>query len=259
MITAGIDIGSVATKAVILSGHFILATEVMPSGSQPKLTAERALAKSLQTAKMERNQLEYLVSTGYGRRVVDFGDKNITEISACAQGIRFLKAPMGQIMTVIDLGGQDIKVISLDERGEVRDFVMNDKCAAGTGRFMEVIARALELRLEELGTYSKLSKKRIDINATCTVFAESEVVSLLAQDVGKEDIIAGIHRSIAERIATMGKKIGLKEVVAFTGGGAKNKGFCQILEEELGLTLHIPKIPQFVNALGAAVAAKAKK
>jgi predicted CoA-substrate-specific enzyme activase len=256
MISAGIDIGSVATKVVILRQNFIIASEVIPSGSQPKLTADKAFANAIAKAKVTREQVDRVVSTGYGRRIIDYGDKNITEISACAHGVRFLKCEEGTVLTAIDLGGQDIKVIALDAQGEVTDFIMNDKCAAGTGRFMEVIARALEVRLEEMGLYSKMSKNKININATCTVFAESEVISLLAQDVKREDIINGVHCSIAERIGAMGKKIGLKSIVAFTGGGAKNKGFCEILESELGTKLHIPKIPQFVNALGAAALAQ---
>lgn len=255
MLTAGIDIGSVATKAVILRDNYILSSEVQPSGSKPKATADKVLEQALATARLARNQLQHIVSTGYGRRSIEFGEKSITEISACALGVQFLKSPQGQVRTAVDLGGQDIKVVRLDDGGEVEDFLMNDKCAAGTGRFMEVIAQALDLRLEELGTYAQHSTRHVAINATCTVFAESEVISLLAQDVKREDIVAGIHRMIAERISAMAKKIGLQPVVAFTGGGAKNKGFSQALEKELGTPLHIPKMPQFVNALGAAVAA----
>jgi predicted CoA-substrate-specific enzyme activase len=256
MFTAGIDIGSVATKALILKDREILATAILPTGSRPKLSAEKALSQALQTCHLQPADVQRTVSTGYGRRVVDFGDQTITEISACALGTNFLGSPRGRVRTIIDLGGQDIKVISLGENGEVADFVMNDKCAAGTGRFLEVMAQALEVRLEDLGSLAAGSGKEITVNATCTVFAESEVISLLAQDTRKEDIIAGIHRSIAERIVAMAKKTGLCEIAAFNGGGAKNSGLRAALEVKLGLELFVPEIPQFVNALGSALAAQ---
>ncbi len=256
MITAGVDIGSVATKALILSDKDILATAVVPTGSRPKNSANTVLELALQKAGIERAAVERMVSTGYGRRVVEFGDKTITEISACAKGTSFLGSPRGQVRTIIDLGGQDIKVITLDENGEITDFVMNDKCAAGTGRFLEVIAHALEVRLEDLGELSLKSQTSITINATCTVFAESEVISLLAQDVKKEDIVAGIHHSIAERMFAMAKKLGLREIVSFNGGGAKNIGLCAAMESKLGVKLYIPEIPQFVNSLGSALEAQ---
>jgi predicted CoA-substrate-specific enzyme activase len=256
MITAGVDIGSVAAKALILNDREILATAVIPTGSRPKNSANTVLDLALQKANVPLTEVKRIVSTGYGRRVVDFGDKTITEISACAKGTSFLGSPRGQVRTIIDLGGQDIKVISLDENGEVTDFVMNDKCAAGTGRFLEVIAHALEVRLEDLGALSLKSEKNIAINATCTVFAESEVISLLAQDTKKEDIVAGIHNSIAERMFAMAKKLGLREIVAFNGGGAKNSGLCAAMEAKLGVTLYIPGSPQFVNSLGSALEAQ---
>ncbi len=256
MITAGVDIGSVATKALILNDQKIAATVVLPTGSQSKVAAQSALDQALAAAGVDRKSVRHVVSTGYGRRVVDFGEKTITEISACAQGMKFLGSERDPVRTLIDLGGQDIKVIAVDEKGNTSDFMMNDKCAAGTGRFLEVIARALEVKLEELGDLALKSTKTITINATCTVFAESEVISLLAQSVTKEDIIAGVHNSIAERIFAMVKKISLKEIVTFNGGGAKNKGLCRVLEQKLNTSLYIPEIPQFVNALGSAVVGK---
>lgn len=256
MITAGVDIGSVATKVVVLKDKTVVAAEVMPTGSRPKTTAQAVLDKALEAAGLRRSDLERIVSTGYGRRVVEFGDKTITEISACAIGTSHLGSPRGTVRTIVDLGGQDIKVISLDADGEVSDFVMNDKCAAGTGRFLEVIAHALEVKLEDLGDLALNSRNEIAINATCTVFAESEVISLLAQDVRKEDIVAGIHLSIADRIFAMTRKIGLREIVAFNGGGAKNKGLVAALSAKLGVQLYIPETPQFVNSLGSALEAQ---
>jgi (R)-2-hydroxyacyl-CoA dehydratese activating ATPase len=256
MLTAGVDIGSVATKALVLKDREILAAAVVPTGSRPKLSAGSALSQALEKCALHAVDLAHVASTGYGRRVVEFGDRTITEIAACALGTNFLGSPRGRVQTIIDLGGQDIKVISLGENGEVADFVMNDKCAAGTGRFLEVMAQALEVRLEDLGSLAARSQKEIAVNATCTVFAESEVISLLAQDAQKEDIIAGIHRSIAERLVAMVRKIGLREIVAFNGGGAKNAGLRRALEAKLGVELAIPDQPQFVNALGSALAAR---
>ncbi|NTV52904.1 MAG: 2-hydroxyglutaryl-CoA dehydratase [Candidatus Firestonebacteria bacterium] len=256
MLTAGIDIGSVATKALLLQDREILATAVVPTGSRPKLSAATALAQAMHACGLQTGAVQRTVSTGYGRRVVEFGDQTITEISACALGTVFWGSPRGRIRTIIDLGGQDIKVISLGTNDEVADFVMNDKCAAGTGRFLEVMARALEVPLEDLGPLAAKSEKVITVNATCTVFAESEVISLLAQEAAKEDIIAGIHRAIAERILAMTHKTGLLEIVAFNGGGAKNTGLCAALEAKLGLELAIPENPQLVNALGSALAAQ---
>lgn len=256
MITAGVDIGSVATKALILKNREILAMAASPTGSRPKQTAQLLLDQTMSRAGLKARDVARIVSTGYGRRVVEFGDKTITEISACAKGAGFLGSPRGRVRTVIDLGGQDIKVIALDENGEVGDFVMNDKCAAGTGRFLEVIAHALEVKLEDLGALSLKSAQPVAINATCTVFAESEVISLLAQDTRKEDIIAGVHQSIAERIVAMTRRVGLKEIVAFNGGGAKNAGLRAALAAALGVELCVPEIPQFVNALGSALEAR---
>ncbi|MBN1594612.1 2-hydroxyglutaryl-CoA dehydratase [candidate division FCPU426 bacterium] len=256
MITAGVDIGSVGTKALILEDGKILSTEIMPTGSRPKITAQMVLAKALAKVKLKPDDVRHVVSTGYGRRVVDFGEKTITEISACAQGVKFLGAPKGTVRTIIDLGGQDIKVITLDDEGNTKDFVMNDKCAAGTGRFLEVIAHALEIELAKLGELALQAKQTITINATCTVFAESEVISLLAQDVKKQDIIAGIVDSIAERIAAMSNKIGMRPTVAFTGGGAQNIGLVKSLEKKLDTEMYIPELPQFINALGSALVAQ---
>jgi len=255
VITGGVDIGSVATKALILRDGQIAARAVLPTGSRPKQAAQGVLEQALQAAGLKRTDLQRVVSTGYGRRVVEFGDRTITEISACAQGTTHLGSPRGVIRNIIDLGGQDIKVIALDPDGEIADFAMNDKCAAGTGRFLEVMARALEVELGELGELALKSGREIAINATCTVFAESEVISLLAQEVKKEDIIAGIHHSIAERVLALVKKVGLQEIVSFNGGGAKNPGLRAALEAKLGVPIDVPEAPQFINSLGAALVA----
>lgn len=174
MITAGIDIGSVTTKVVLLREDDILALAIRQTGASPKLAAEEALDEALTKSKLSKTDIEYTISTGYGRRTIDFGDRVVTEISACARGALWSATTMRGslqtcIKTIIDLGGQDSKVISIDENGDIADFVMNDKCAAGTGRFLEVIAQALQVRLEELGELSLKSKSPVPINSTCTV------------------------------------------------------------------------------------------
>lgn len=255
MLTAGVDIGSVATKAVVLNGRGVLSRALMETGSRPRQSAQAALDQALAQAGLEPGRLQAVVSTGYGRRLVEFGHRAITEILACSRGARFAGGGT-PVKTVIDLGGQDIKVISLDESGRTRDFLMNDKCAAGTGRFLEVLARALQVNLEDLGPLSSQARQAAAITATCTVFAESEVVSLLAQETPRENIIAGIHHSIAERIASLVRKLGLKEGVFFCGGGALNTGLVQALEQKLKVRVQVPEYPQYVIALGAAVEAQ---
>lgn len=272
MIVAGIDIGSVATKVVILETqkhrrenrnaeekfveNRLLAQAICPTGANPKLAAKEVLEKALGQANLSRENLEYIVSTGYGRRAIEFGNKTVTEISCCAKGARWIGTSLGEVRTIVDLGGQDMKVISLEEDGTMADFVMNDKCSAGTGRFLEVMANVLGMGLENLGELSLKSKNPIQINSTCTAFAESEVISLIAQGKNKEDIIAGIHFSIAERIVNMVRQVGEKEVVFFCGGGAKNRGVHKALEDRLDMKVYVPDEPQFIIALGAALIAK---
>lgn len=257
MITAGIDIGSVTTKVVIFDteNQKIISKSISPTGANPKKIAEEVLDEALSKAKLLRKNLNYIVSTGYGRRIFEFGDKTVTEISCCAKGALWycwmnnLSTPR----TIIDLGGQDTKIISLDEDGNIIDFVMNDKCAAGTGRFLEVMSSILEVNLDDLGKLALKSEKPIKINSTCTVFIETEVISLIAQGRSKEDIIAGIHNSIAERIAGMLTQVSTRGSVFFCGGGAKNIGICKAIESRISEKLFVPDEPQFIIALGAAL------
>lgn len=444
---AGIDVGAVSTKVVILKGEKILAKAIFPTKADPNLAARLALEKTLKESNLEKEEIKFIVATGYGRRAIEYGQKIVTEISCNAKGARFLGSPLGTIRTIIDLGGQDSKAISLDEEGNITGFAMNEKClpfyekifvlidgkprlmnigklveeelkivnkkvqinslpilikpkrkifavsfdpetfrityapvtklmkrkgdnvvlkitiegrkfayvskdhpmitltpggivrkkasnlkigdyipfakkiggtisqkrierlrlkshlaqlikgdihfakvtkiekisynsnfydiyevnpyhnfmhglgiftsncAAGTGRFLEVMANALDVRLEDLGELSLKSQNPIKINATCTVFAESEVISLIAQKKKKEDIIAGLHRSIAKRLAGLIREVGAKPIIFFDGGGAKNLGIKKALEEELGQKIYVPKDPEFVIALGAALIA----
>lgn len=260
MITGGIDIGSVTTKVVLLKEEKVIARVITSTGAHPALAAEEVLKEALKQVNLSRADIEYIVSTGYGRRSIEFGNQVITEISAAAKGASYSGlSPKERVRTVIDLGGQDSKVISLDEEGKVVDFVMNDRCAAGTGRFLETMTGVLGVNLEELGEWSLKAKVPIQISSICTVFAESEVISLIAQGKSKEDIIAGIHSSIAERICGMLSKVGTREVISFIGGGAKNIGVRKAIEDRLQMKVWIPEEPQFTIALGAALIAQDRK
>ncbi|MCD7865816.1 MAG: acyl-CoA dehydratase activase, partial [Clostridiales bacterium] len=191
-----------------------------------------------------------IVSTGYGRVSIPFADKNVTEISCHGKGAHFLNPA---VRTILDIGGQDSKAIRLNEHGDVIDFVMNDKCAAGTGRFLEMMARTLEISIDELGPVSLLSKEDVEISSMCSVFAESEVISLIAQNKETADIAHGIHKAIAGKAISLLKRVGLKKDFMMTGGVAKNPGVVKVLEEQLGAALYIYEQPEIVGALGAAL------
>ncbi len=199
--------------------------------------------------------LSFVISTGYGRNGVAFANKTASEIICHAKGVNLL---MPAARTVIDIGGQDSKVIGVRENGTVSDFVMNDKCAAGTGRFLEVMAGVLGLDIEEMGPISCTSKEPCPISNTCTIFAETEMVSLRAEGRTREDLVAGIHKAVASRVVVMGKTVGYREQVVFTGGVAKNTGVKNSLEAGIGLPILIPEEPQIMGALGAALLAKAE-
>ncbi len=255
MIVAGIDIGSVYTKAVLLDGDELISSGVLPTGTNYESTAGEIIKKILRKIDLSSEKIGYVVTTGYGRRSVSCGDKVITELSAACLGGDWAKRKskeLGKIGTIIDLGGQDTKVILLNDSGEMEDFLMNDKCAAGTGRFLEVMARALEIKLEELAELSSQAREPVTINSTCTVFAESEVISLLAQGRKKEDIIAGIHSSIAGRIINMVRKLGERDQILFSGGGARNSAIAKEIEKKLLKKVYIPEHPQLMVAIGAA-------
>lgn len=252
LILAGIDIGAATAKAVILSTDKILSFSIMPTGSNVTKIAEVVIKRALAKAALSIGNVDYVISTGYGRRSVLFAHKAVTEIICHAEGVGSL---MPEARTVIDIGGQDSKVIGLDDNGNVTNFVMNDKCAAGTGRFLEVMARVLEVDINEMGPISLRSKNPCQISSTCTVFAESEMVSLRAEGKGHGDLIAGIHKAIAHRVAIMGKPIGFKKDVVFTGGVAKNVGMKKAMEDEIGMEILIPEEPQIMGALGAAILA----
>jgi predicted CoA-substrate-specific enzyme activase len=256
MITAGVDVGSTTSKAVLLQDGKILGEVVIPSGALPQKSARDVFEQCCTGAGIEQSAVEVIGTTGYGRRLADFGDMIITEIKACGLGARLIESPKGPIRTVVDVGGQDTKVISLDENGEVKEFSMNEKCAAGTGRFLEMLAKKLELSYTDFVEHALRSNTMIQMNSTCAVFAESEVIGLLARGIDKSDISAAVHNAIADRICSMVRRVGEKEVLCFAGGGARNQALVKAVEEGLNKKVFIPQSPQTVVALGAAVAAR---
>jgi (R)-2-hydroxyacyl-CoA dehydratese activating ATPase len=252
MYNLGIDIGSITTKAAVLKGGSLVATKLIFTGYNSEAAGKKVCAEILEEAKIASSEAIKLVATGYGRASIAFADKAITEISCHAAGARFLN---NTIRFIIDIGGQDSKAILLDEEGKVKNFVMNDKCAAGTGRFLEVMARALEINLDSFGAISLQTKNPAPISSLCTVFAESEVISLISKGVAREDIVAGIHESIGARVAALASRAGLAKPAMITGGVAKNAGVVNSLEKALGFPLEVSPYAQFAGAIGAAVLA----
>jgi predicted CoA-substrate-specific enzyme activase len=253
MYAVGIDIGSTSGEALILDGDDVLSWSIVDTGYNSRHAAVLALDEALAQTDLARDQLDSIVATGYGRISVEFADRQVTEISCYARGIHHLYP---EVQTVIDIGGQDSKVVAVGPGGRPLDFAMNDKCAAGTGRFLEVIARALQLDLEEMGDSALRARRAADISSTCTVFAESEVITLVADGVPREEIVAGVCRSIARRVGAMARRVGVEPPVAFAGGVAKNVGVVAALSEVLGEELIVPEEPQIVGALGAALVAR---
>ena len=247
----GIDSGSTSTNAVIINEHGeLLSSAVVRTGAKSIESAQRARSQVLQQAGLTEAQIRITAATGYGRISIPFADLHITEISCHGKGARLLNP---SVRTILDIGGQDSKAIHLNDRGEVTDFVMNDKCAAGTGRFLEMMARTLEVDLEGLGSLSLQSAQHIQINSMCSVFAESEVISLIAQNKEPADIAHGVHEAIVNRSFSLLRRVGLIPGFMMTGGVAKNPGVVQILEEKLQADVYIYEEPDIVGALGAAV------
>ncbi len=253
-ITAGIDIGSTTTKIVLMGADAIIGSRIASTGANCKKTVRLLLDELLEDYNLREEHIRYTIATGYGRRMVA-ANEVVTEITANARAARWLMRGKTDVRTLINIGGQDCKVIALDTNGVMKDFAMNDKCAAGTGRFLEVMSRVLEVELDELGALSEKAQDVPRINSLCTVFGESEVISLLSQGRKVEDIIAGIHKSIAKRVGAMVKKIGVQKSIFFDGGPAFNQGLKKALEEELDAELFVPPDPQTTTALGAAIIA----
>jgi predicted CoA-substrate-specific enzyme activase len=252
MVTAGVDVGAITAKAAIIEDGDLLATAVILAGYDRAAAAIQVLDQALAHAGLTRESIVRLVGTGYGRVQVPGADRTVTEITCHARGAHHV---CPGVHTVIDIGGQDSKGISVGPGGKVLDFVMNDKCAAGTGRFLEVMAHALEEDLVNFGQIALSAPRRASISSTCTVFAESEVVTHVARGIPKAEIIAGIHEAIAARIATMVGRISVRDDVVLTGGVARNAGVARMLEEKLGHTIVVPEQAQLAGAIGAAMIA----
>lgn len=251
--TAGLDSGSASTDAVILNAEKkIIGRAIVQTGSGAESTATKALEIALKDAGLKKNQLSAVVSTGYGRENIGLNNHSVTEITCHARGAHYLNP---DVRTVIDIGGQDSKVIRLDEKGNVMNFVMNDKCAAGTGRFLEMQARAMQISMEEMTRLGLQWKNPVDISSMCTVFAESEVVSLVAKNVPVEDIIHGLNMAVAKKTAALVSRVDKEPLFMMTGGVAKNAGVVQCLEEKLGVKIVVSEDSQVCGALGAALIA----
>ena len=255
MYTMGIDIGSTSSKAVIMEdGSRIVASCVVAVGTGTS-GPQRVIEDAMQAADLDKEDIEYIIATGYGRRSIAGANEQISEITCHARGVHFL---LPSTRTIIDIGGQDVKVIRVDENGSVMNFVMNEKCAAGTGRFLEVMARVLECKVSELSMLSRQAKQAVPISSTCTVFAESEVISRLAGGNSREDVVAGIHDSVARRVASLGKRVGLIPDIVMTGGVALNDGVVKAMMQELKTEIKTSPLPQLTGAVGAALLAYQK-
>lgn len=254
IVVCGCDVGSTTGKALIMKKGEVLGYSIIPCAVRPEVTAELALEEALQASGLTcRDDLDYMVGTGYGRVRIPLADENVSEISCHGIGAFHLN-PADR--TLIDIGGQDCKVIRISPKGKVVDFAMNDKCAAGTGRFFEGMARVLEISLTDISELSLSSSDPAQISSQCTVFAESEVITLLNEGVSIEDIAAGINEAIAARLSSLVRKVGLEEEVSVSGGCAKNEGLMHSLEKKLGMEVKpLSMDPQIIGALGAALIA----
>ncbi len=253
---AGCDIGSTTGKAVIIADNTILGSSIVPREIDPEKTAVLALDEAVKSIPgiTGLNDLSYLIGTGYGRSEIPFANENISEISCHAMGVYFCDR---SIKTLVDIGGQDVKGISINDDGTVKEFAMNDKCAAGTGRFFEAMARIFRMEISDFSDLSLRAKDLIPVTAQCSVFAETEVISLLAGKNPPEDIAAGVQRAVAKRCFMLLKRVGITPGVTITGGCAKNRGLIKAMEKVLNEKIEpMPVDPQVIGALGAAVYAE---
>jgi len=248
---AGVDVGSTQTKAVIINEEReIVSRSLIDTGANVVLAAENAYKKALDMDGASEEEVEYVIGTGYGRYRVTFGNTQVTEISCHGRGAVHM---FPNTRTVVDMGGQDTKAISVNPSGEIVDFCMNDKCAAGTGRFLGAAAAALDIPLDDLGSTALAHAKSVRISTTCTVFAESEVLSWLGKGKKIEDILWGVHQSIAGRSIGLLRRVGIDEEVTFTGGVTRNVAMIEALEEKLGLKLNVSEESHYMGGLGAAL------
>ena len=255
MITAGIDVGSLTSKAVIMKDGKILSSIIVKSGPRPWESAERVLKCAMEKINLSMSEIKYTVGTGYGRDRISFINRAVSEIACHGKGARWL---IPSARTVIDIGGQDCKAMRLDSNGEMVKFITNDKCASGTGRFLEVMAKVMNVELSDLGELSASSKNPVTLASACTVWAQADVIQHLNEMVPVEDIAAGINNAMASRMSTLVSSIGIEREVCMTGGVAKNSGVVSALEKTLGIRIkRIRKDdPQLAGAIGAAIYAE---
>ena len=254
MITCGIDVGSLSAEAAVFIEDNLEAYSLIRTGPDSAETALNALKVALEKTDILQQDIEFTVATGYGRVIVPFADRNITEISCHAKGAHYFRA---STRTILDMGGQDCKAIRCDENGRATNFIMNDKCAAGTGRAMEVMASLLQIQLDEIGARSlKIDENPVKISNTCVIFAKSEVLSLMREGVPINEILAGLCDSVAERVKTLVQRVGIEDDFVISGGISKNLGVVKRLEQKLDVCAHIPEEPQIVGAVGAALFAR---
>ena len=248
---AGVDVGSTQTKAVVIDEtRRIVSRALTDTGANVIMAAERAFREALATGDVREEEVEYVVGTGYGRYKVTFGNSQVTEISCHGRGAVQM---FPKTRSVVDMGGQDTKAIRVSPTGEIVDFCMNDKCAAGTGRFLGAAAAALGIPLDQLGPTARQGERPVRISTTCTVFAESEVLSWLGKGKKMPDILLGVHQSIAMRSAALLRRVGIEEEVTFTGGVAKNVAMVDALNERLGTRVNMSDDSHYMGALGAAL------
>jgi predicted CoA-substrate-specific enzyme activase len=250
MLTVGIDVGSITAKAVVVRDGAVIAGKIIPTGYNARQAGARVFSEIMKATGIDSTEVAKIISTGYGRNSVAIADKTVTEITCHAAGAYYLNP---EVRSVIDIGGQDSKAIALDDDGNVKNFAMNDKCAAGTGRFLEVMANALEVDLDKFGAFALSADQPSKISSLCTVFAESEVISLIAKGEKRENIIAGIHESIAARVGALANRTGLRPAVMMTGGVAKNIGVVKALEKKIGQPIEVLPQSQLTGAVGAAL------
>ncbi|MBT4382279.1 MAG: hypothetical protein HOD28_01565, partial [Candidatus Marinimicrobia bacterium] len=247
-LSAGVDVGSTQTKAVIINeGLEIVGRSLIDTGANVVQAAEKAYLNALNNSGRREEEVAYVIGTGYGRYKVTFGDTQVTEISCHGRGAVHM---FPKTRTVLDMGGQDTKAISVSETGEIVDFCMNDKCAAGTGRFLGAASMALDIPLDKLGATALESEKPVKISTTCTVFAESEVLSWLGKGKKIQDILLGVHKSISSRSISLLRRVGLDDEITFTGGVAKNIGMVEVLNKNLGSKMNVSDDSHFMGALG---------
>ncbi len=249
----GIDIGSGTSKGAITKNGKPEAYYFLPSQANYRVAALKLREELLAKAGLSPEDITYTIATGYGANSVPFSNQQITDIRCCARGISSI---FPSVRTVIDVQGMSSQVIRLNEAGQVTDFVVSEKCAAGSGRFLEIIANVLRIDLKEIGPLSLRSQNPVTFTTSCAVFGESEAISRVAEGISKEDIVAGVHKALANKVSALVNRVGLGEGCAISGGGGLNVGLVKSIEEELGLRLLVPPQPQLITALGAAIIAE---